>query len=163
MPEPNMIVPLSLLILLFFTETAVGAASYAPTTPSSKCCNPKCKRTRVPNVSSPVKACNASNQILADHETQSSCDNPTAGGAYACANEQPWQIDDTTSYGFAAVSLQGEDKSTWCCACYNLTFTSGLVQNRTMVIQAVSVVSGNEENTFDLFVRMCFGERVGAL
>ena len=145
--------PLSLAIILFLSENTVGATKSARTTRSWNCCKPSCSWQRVANVSNPVKVCDASNNMLADYEKPSSCDNPTAGGAYACADEQPWQIDDALSYGFAAVSLQGQDKSTWCCACYNLTFTSGLLRNRTMVIQAVSAVSGLEDNTFDLFVR----------
>lgn len=147
--------PLSLAILLLLSKTTVETVNSALTTRSWNCCKPSCSWPRVANVTSPVKACDASNNMLTDYEKQSSCDNPTTGGAYACADEHPWQIDDTTSYGFAAVRLEGEDRSTWCCACYNLTFTSGLLLNRTMVIQAVSMVSGIRTNTFDLFVRMC--------
>ncbi|KAL8674350.1 MAG: hypothetical protein Q9168_001210 [Polycauliona sp. 1 TL-2023] len=73
------------------------------------------------------------------------CDKASTGGGYACADQYPWQVNDTTSYGFAAVHLGEADKSAWCCARYPLDFTSELVQNplqnRTMVVQAVSVTS----------------------
>ena len=76
------------------------------------------------------------------HETQNAnryhqgCDN--GGGAFMCSSQSPWAINDTVSYGFAAVKLAGSSEQQWCCQCYELTFTSGPVKGKKFVIQAVN-------------------------
>lgn len=141
--------PLYAPILLSLIGVGAETTRSAFTTRSWNCCKPSCSWSGVANVTQPVTACDTTNIPLSDPKVQSSCD---GGDAYACANLSPVQINETMSYGFAGVQLEGEDKSGWCRACYGLTFTSGLVRNRTMVVQAVSLVTGTQVNTFDLFV-----------
>ena len=144
-----MLVYLSFLLLLYTRLLKAGAAGSANTTRSWNCCKHSCSWPGAGNVSRPVKTCDRSNSIRADYVNASSCDD--GGEAYACADLQPWPIDNTTSYGFAAVQLSGETEKAWCCACYNLTFTSDVLQNRKMMVQAVSSTSG-DSSTFDLQV-----------
>lgn len=130
----------------------LGATKSARTTRSWNCCKPSCSWPDVANVTNPVTSCDRGNTPLTDYAQTSSCDKPPDGGAFACADQHPWQIDEKTSYGFAAVQLVGEDRSEWCCACYRLTFTSGRLPNRTMVVQAVSLTAPADIDTFDLYV-----------
>lgn len=142
-----------LLSTFFLTQPLpIEAATSARTTRSWNCCKPSCAWPDVANVTNPVKSCDRTNTPLTDYTRTSSCDKPLDGGAFTCASQHPWQIDDRTSYGFAALQLVGKDRSEWCCACFNLTFTSGLLQNRTMVVQAMSLTGPAETDTFDLYV-----------
>lgn len=138
--------------------STTGASVGALTTRSWNCCKHSCSWLGVVNVSKPVTTCDKNNVPLEDYNQPSSCDDPFEGAAYACADQHPWQVDDTISYGYAAVQLGGADKSTWCCACYELQFNTGVGQspllNRTMVVQAVSMTNSVASNTFDLLVRI---------
>lgn len=131
----------------------VESAKTARTTRSWSCCKPSCSWFGVANVTNPVTTCDRGNTPLEGYTQTSSCDQPTDGGAFACAEQHPWELDDETSYGFAKVQINGQDRRAWCCACYSLTFTSGLLLNRTMVVQAVGVTD-SAEDTFDLLVPM---------
>lgn len=138
--------------------STTGASVGALTTRSWNCCKPSCSWPEAADVNNPVTTCDKSNVPLESYNQTSSCDKPPEGGAYACADQHPWQVDDTISYGYAAVHLAGADKSTWCCACYELHFNTGVGQspllNRTMVVQAVSMTDSVASNTFDLLVRI---------
>ena len=61
-------------------------------------------------------------------------------------------IDNDTSYGYAAVKLAGNQESGWCCACYELTFTSGPVKGKRMVVQATNTGGDLGDNHFDLAI-----------
>lgn len=139
----------SILLLLAFLPIVAGTAGSAFTTRSWDCCKPACSWNGTADVSAPVAVCDATNKSLRDFDEESSCG---SGNANLCANQQPWQIHATTSYGYAAARLKGQDRSEWCCACYNLTFTSGVVRNHTMVVQAISMLSNTLDNTFNLLV-----------
>ncbi|UPX13266.1 uncharacterized protein EKO05_0003783 [Ascochyta rabiei] len=67
-----------------------------------------------------------------------------------CTNQSPWAINDSFAYGFAAVKLAGVSESSWCCACYELTFTSGTVKGKKMIAQATNTGSDLGDNHFDL-------------
>jgi len=69
-----------------------------------------------------------------------------------CSNQSPWAINDTVSYGFAAVKLAGSSESQWCCQCYELTFTTGPVKGKKFVIQAVNTGGDLGQNHFDLAI-----------
>lgn len=141
-----------LVVLLSLLRITAGIAKTALTTRSWNCCKLSCSWPEVANVSSPLTAYSSSNSPSRVFEQPSSCDKPVDRGAYACADESPLQVDETTSYGFPAVQLAEEDRSAWSCACYKLTLTSGLIQDRAMVVQAVSMIFGIESDTCDLFV-----------
>lgn len=52
-----------------------------------------------------------------------------------CNDNQPWAVSDDLAYGFAATALSGKGESETCCSCYELTFTSGEVKGKRMVVQ----------------------------
>jgi hypothetical protein len=88
--------------------------------------------------------------LLSDFTTVSACESD--GRAYMCANQSPWAVDDTTAYGFAAVKLSGKTESDWCCACYELTFTSGPVLGKKMIVQATNTGGDLGNNHFDIAI-----------
>lgn len=70
-----------------------------------------------------------------------------------CTNQSPWAVSSTLSYGFAATNIAGGSESSWCCACYQLTFTSGAVAGKTMIVQSTNTGGDLGNNQFDLAVR----------
>lgn len=61
-----------------------------------------------------------------------------------CSDLSPWAIGESMAYGFATVS----NASPSCCSCYMLTFTSGPIVGKQMVVQAVN---GNSDVSADQF------------
>lgn len=102
---------------------------------------PSCGWPGKASVSNPVQICDINNNPLADANTQSACD---GGSSYMCSSQQPFVVSDTLAYGFAAVNIAGGSESTWCCACYALTFTSTSLANsgKTFIVQAVNTGGG---------------------
>nr|5GLX_A Chain A, Glycoside hydrolase family 45 protein [Thermothielavioides terrestris NRRL 8126] len=111
------------------------------------CCKPSCAWPGKAAVSQPVYACDANFQRLSDFNVQSGCN---GGSAYSCADQTPWAVNDNLAYGFAATSIAGGSESSWCCACYALTFTSGPVAGKTMVVQSTSTGGDLGSNQFDI-------------
>lgn len=70
-----------------------------------------------------------------------------------CSSQQPWAVTDDLSYGFAAVNIAGGSESSWCCACYELTFTSGTAAGKKMIVQATNTGGDLAGNQFDISVR----------
>lgn len=73
-----------------------------------------------------------------------------------CSDESPWAISETLSYGYAAVNIAGGIEASWCCACYELTFTSGPVAGKQMIVQATNTGGDLGANHFDLAVCLTF-------
>lgn len=67
-----------------------------------------------------------------------------------CANQAPWAVSDNLAYGFAAVRINGQTESQWCCACYELTMTSGPATGKRMVVQAINTGGDLGSNHFDI-------------
>ena len=65
-----------------------------------------------------------------------------------CSDQSPWAVTDDLAYGFAAVSTGNPS----CCACYQLTFTSGPIKGKKMVVQATNTGSDVGQTQFDLAV-----------
>lgn len=59
-------------------------------------------------------------------------------------------MSDDLAYGYAAVNIAGGSESSWCCACYELTFTSGPVAGKKMVVQATNTGGDLSGNQFDI-------------
>lgn len=88
--------------------------------------------------------------MITDLNAVSGC---TSGGtSYTCANNEPWAVSDSLAYGFAAVHISGGTESTWCCQCYQLTFTSGPASGKTLVVQATNTGGDLGSNQFDLLI-----------
>jgi len=67
-----------------------------------------------------------------------------------CSNQSPWAVNETTAYGWAAVNIAGSNEAAWCCACYELTFTSGPVSGKKMIVQATNTGGDLGNNHFDI-------------
>ena len=139
----------------FLTTAAFLAALVAADSGSGKttrywdCCKPSCAWNNLDSlgISAAAKTCDKSDAPLAGGDTaQSGC---TGGTAYMCSNESPWAVSDSLAYGFAAVSA-GSPK---CCQCYKLTFTSGPVNGKVMIVQATNTGNDVGSASFDLAVR----------
>jgi hypothetical protein len=100
--------------------------------------------------SNPVLTCDKNGSPLrGDYLAKSGCE---GGPAYSCTNHSPWRVSENLSYGFAAVKLAGGSEQTWCCACYELTFTSGPVKGKRMIVQATNTGYDLKDNHFDIAV-----------
>lgn len=72
-----------------------------------------------------------------------------------CNNQSPWGVSTDLAYGYAAVRISGLTERDWCCACYELTFTSGAASGKKMVVQATNTGGDLGENHFDIASRFC--------
>ncbi|KDQ31420.1 glycoside hydrolase family 45 protein [Pleurotus ostreatus PC15] len=145
------------LLSLVFAATAL-AQQTGKTTRYWDCCKPSCSwsgkaslhsATSSADVTRPVLTCNAQGSTLTDPNVRSGCD---GGSAFTCTSNSPWAVNDDLAYGFAAVSLSGSSESKWCCGCYELTFTSGPVAGKRMVVQATNTGGDLGSNHFDLLM-----------
>jgi len=148
-----MILPKKVLLALlpFFLEANAQASGTGTTTRYWDCCKASCGWTGKASVSNPVMSCDSSDSDLTDYGAKSACDG--GGPAYMCTDQSPWAVSDTLAYGFAATTIAGGTESSWCCACYQLTFTSGAVAGKTMIVQATNTGGDLGSNQFDLAVR----------
>ncbi|KAL3421913.1 glycoside hydrolase family 45 protein [Phlyctema vagabunda] len=139
-----------LTFLPFLIQVEALASGSGTTTRYWDCCKPSCAwsgKASLASGSTPVTTCDKSNNPLTDVNAKSACD---GGSAYQCSNESPWAVSDALSYGYAAVNIAGGSESSWCCACYELTFTSGPVSGKKMVVQATNTGGDLSGNQFDL-------------
>ncbi|KAJ4317684.1 hypothetical protein N0V84_007202 [Fusarium piperis] len=111
------------------------------------CCKPSCSWSDKAAVSAPALTCDKNDNPISDANAKSGCD---GGSAFSCTNYSPYAVNDNLAYGFAATKLSGGSEATWCCACYALTFTTGPVKGKTMVVQSTNTGGDLGENHFDL-------------
>jgi hypothetical protein len=141
-----------LALLPYFVQVHAGASGIGTTTRYWDCCKPSCawpgKATLAPG-STPVQTCDISDSPLTDANAGSGCG---GGTAYMCSNESPWSVTEDLAYGYAAVNIAGGSEESWCCACYELTFTSGVVAGKKMIVQATNTGGDLGSNQFDISV-----------
>ncbi|KAI9752226.1 MAG: hypothetical protein M4579_005702 [Chaenotheca gracillima] len=142
------IVALSALVALV-PFTSAQASGSGKTTRYWDCCKPSCAWPGKGDVTSPVTTCDIDNNPLTDPNAASGCQ---GGNSYMCADQSPWAVSDDLAYGFAAVNIAGGTESGWCCACYELTFTSGAIAGKKMVVQATNTGGDLGSNQFDLAI-----------
>ncbi|KAI1091563.1 glycoside hydrolase family 45 protein [Rostrohypoxylon terebratum] len=129
---------------------AAQASGSGVTTRYWDCCKPSCAWSGKTPSGQMVGTCNRNDQPLNDGgATASACN---GGGAYMCGNQSPWAVSDSLSYGWAAVKLAGQTETQWCCSCYELTFTSGPVAGKKMIVQASNTGGDLGDNHFDLAI-----------
>jgi hypothetical protein len=145
-----------LALLPFFLATpSLAVSGTGVTTRYWDCCKPSCSWSGKASLKTgPVQSCDKNDNVLANVDAKSACDN--GGPAFMCSNESPWAVSDSLAYGYAAVSIAGGTEASWCCACYELTFTSGPVSGKKMVVQATNTGGDLGQNHFDLGVRIPF-------
>jgi hypothetical protein len=148
-----MLLPAATLISFLPLILQASAQSSGKTTRYWDCCKASCGwkgKTSLAAGSNPVGSCDRQDRLLTDYEAVSGCNN---GGAYMCSNQSPWAVSETLAYGYAATTIAGGSESSWCCACYELTFTSGTVKGKKMIVQATNTGADLGNNHFDLAVR----------
>jgi hypothetical protein len=124
------------------------ASGTGQTTRYWDCCKPSCAWPGKGS-STPVGTCDKSDNPLNDGgATKSGCD--SGGSAFMCSSHSPWAVNDDLAYGWAAVNIAGSSESQWCCACYELTFTSGPVSGKKMIVQATNTGGDLGNNHFDI-------------
>jgi hypothetical protein len=147
------------LVLLNFFAVTVSSSNLnysgtAVTTRFWDCCKPSCAWKNKGDVTRPVASCGIDDKIL-DTDAGTGCN---GGTAYPCSNQQPWAVNDTFSYGFAGVFITpeltgGKIEESWCCACYQLDFTSEPLRGKTMLVQASNTAYDiKTDNRFSLAV-----------
>ncbi|RMZ28935.1 hypothetical protein D0859_07004 [Hortaea werneckii] len=99
------------------------------------CCKGSCAWEGKADVSAPITTCDADDNPLSEANAKSGCD---GGSAYMCSDQSPWAVSSDLAYGFAAVSIPGGSESSWCCSCYELTFTSTSIAGKKMIVQATN-------------------------
>ncbi len=65
-----------------------------------------------------------------------------------CSDQSPWSVSADLAYGFAAVNADAPA----CCSCYQLTFNSGPVSGKKMIVQATNTGTDVSDTQFDLAV-----------
>ncbi|KAM0335277.1 hypothetical protein ACHAQA_000322 [Verticillium albo-atrum] len=115
------------------------------------CCKPSCAwPDKAALASGPVGTCDINDRPLASADAPSGCE--PGGTAFMCSGHSPWEVTPDLAYGWAAVRVAGGDESSWCCACYELTFTSGPVAGKKMVVQATNTGADLGDNHFDIAI-----------
>ena len=142
------ILPFQITVLLTLLPliAPVIAQTAGKTTRYWDCCKPSCAWPR-DGITAPVRSCTGYDVVLKDVNAKSSCG---GGGAYTCSDQTPWAVSDTLAYGFASVSAAGGDAK--CCGCYELSFTSGPVSGKKMVVQATNTGGDVGSTQFDIAV-----------
>ena len=141
-------------LAIFSSVTSAALTGSGNSTRGWNCCKPSCSWQGKANVTSPVATCNKDNTPLNDLSATSACSN---GTAYGCADQAPWQVDNATAYGYSAVVITGKTEAEWCCACFELTFTSGPARGRKMTVQSVDSLPDMGVNQFSLAVCITLG------
>ncbi|KAH5450680.1 hypothetical protein HBI30_136790, partial [Parastagonospora nodorum] len=132
------IVALGLLATSYAASSAVqGTGS---TTRGWSCCKNSCSWSNKAPVSKPVLSCDAQDNFLDSPARRDGCD--SGGGSFGCSDLSPWAANADLAYGFAGVNLAASNETAWCCSCYSLTFTSGPVNGKKMIVQVTT--TGND-------------------
>ncbi|KAJ3339894.1 hypothetical protein HDU93_007668 [Gonapodya sp. JEL0774] len=129
-----------------------GLSGDAKTTRYWDCCKPSCGWSGNTGLGVGSRICSKSGNTLTDSNVMSGCGGggstgPEDGFSYTCIDNQPIVINDQLAYAFAAAPFS--DMSS-CCACYELTFTSGPVAGKKLVVQKVNTGGDLGSNQFDL-------------
>ncbi|KAF2193277.1 carbohydrate-binding module family 1 protein [Zopfia rhizophila CBS 207.26] len=115
------------------------------TTRGWSCCKNSCSWSNKALVNSPVISCDNRDNLLDNPARRDGCE--SGGGSFACSDLSPWAQSNDFSYGFAGVNLAGSNESAWCCGCYQLRFTSGSVNGKTMIVQFdIAIPGGGQGN-----------------
>jgi hypothetical protein len=129
---------------IYLSDSAPGK-----TTRYWDCCKVSCGWNGKAPFSAPVQSCAKNGRDAVDVNAANGCD---GGPSYACNSNQPWAINDNLAYGFAAAHLTGKSEKDWCCACYELKFTSEAANGKTFVVQVTNTGDDLGENHFDLMI-----------
>lgn len=116
------------------------------------CCKPSCAWPGKSIVNRPVETCYKNGSVIRVKgyaNIKSGCE---GGESFACENNAPFVISKNVSYGFVAAKLQNMDEGGWCCACYELVFTTDPVKGKKMIVQVTNTGYDLGDNHFDLHI-----------
>ncbi|KAF2689182.1 glycoside hydrolase family 45 protein [Lentithecium fluviatile CBS 122367] len=142
------------LFVISGTALQLNYSGEAVTTRFWDCCKPSCAWKDKAAFSRPVLSCTADDKST-EIDAGTGCN---GGTGFQCSNQQPWSVNDTFSYGFAGVYIKpeltgGKIEDAWCCACYQLDFTSEPLRGKSMIIQASNTAYDvKTDNRFSLAV-----------
>ncbi|ESZ97378.1 hypothetical protein SBOR_2262 [Sclerotinia borealis F-4128] len=148
--------PMKTLIALlpFFLQVSAQATGSGTTTRYWDCCKPSCAwdgKATLESGSGPVGTCDVNDSPLSD-PTAIAVSGCSGGTSYMCSDQSPWAVTDDLAYGYAAVNIAGGSESSWCCACYELTFTSTALAGKKMIVQATNIGGDLGSNQFDIAI-----------
>ncbi|KAF7886014.1 hypothetical protein EAF00_010117 [Botryotinia globosa] len=146
--------PIKTLVALlpFFLQVSAQASGSGTTTRYWDCCKPSCAwsdKAALASGSGPVGTCDVKDSPLSD-PTAVAVSGCNGGTSYMCSDQSPWAVTDDLAYGYAAVNIAGGSEASWCCACYELTFTSTALAGKKMIVQATNTGGDLGSNQFDL-------------
>ncbi|KAI9647162.1 hypothetical protein NHQ30_003545 [Ciborinia camelliae] len=149
--------PMKTLVALlpFFLQVSAQASGSGTTTRYWDCCKPSCAwsgKTTLASGSTPVGTCDIKDSPLSDPTGNAASGCASGGTAYMCSSQSPWAVTDDLAYGYAAVHIAGGTEASWCCACYELTFTSTVLAGKKMIVQATNTGGDLNSNQFDLAI-----------
>ncbi|XP_050500135.1 endoglucanase-like isoform X2 [Diabrotica virgifera virgifera] len=125
-----------------------GKSGYGTTTRYWDCCKPSCawkENIKTPDME-PIATCATDGVTVVNASVQSGC---IGGTSYMCNNQQPFVVNETLGYGFAAVSFSGGVDNDLCCSCYLLTFQNQ-INNKKLVLQFTNTGGDLGSNQFDI-------------
>ncbi|KAF2789279.1 carbohydrate-binding module family 1 protein [Melanomma pulvis-pyrius CBS 109.77] len=146
-------------LLSLFASALLGGANAAAhsavkgtgsTTRGWSCCKNSCSWANKAPVNSPVISCDATDNLGLSPARRDGCE--SGGGSYACSDLSPWAVSNDLSYGYAGVNLAATNETAWCCSCYQLSFTSGPVNGKKMIVQVVNSGTDLGNDQFDLAI-----------
>lgn len=124
-----------------------GKSGKGITTRYWDCCKPSCASQYWVKNSKPIASCAVDGKTNILTDDKSGCED--GGDAYMCTNQQPWVVNKTLAYGFAAVSFTGGVDTTLCCICLLLNF-EGQLKGKQMLVQYTNTGGPLAVNQFDL-------------
>ncbi|KAF2431620.1 glycoside hydrolase, partial [Tothia fuscella] len=143
---------LALVTIACLSGLGLAASGTGYVTHYWDCCKPSCAWPNHAPVTNPVQICDINDHKISDQLAGAGCTDADNGKAYMCSNQTPWATDDFFSFGFAAVNIVGQSDKDYCCSCYSLTFTSGKIKGKKMIVQATNTGFDLNANQFDIAV-----------
>jgi len=115
------------------------------------CCKPSCAwADKGAFKQTPVLSCNVDDKPLFDAQAGTGCN---GGESHECSSAAPWAVSDELSYGFVGAYLKGGEESTWCCGCYEMTFSNEKLKGKKMIVQAANTNYDDvNKNIFNLAI-----------
>lgn len=101
-----------ILVLSAICLVGVTFAAHGRTTRYWDCCKSSCSWGDKARVSQPVLTCAKDGNTPVEHEVTNVCGGGgLPGKAYMCNNQQPWTVNSSLAFGFAAASISGQNEA----------------------------------------------------
>jgi Glycosyl hydrolase family 45/Fungal cellulose binding domain len=135
----------------FVTFCSAQLTGTARTTRYWDSCAASCVWNNKADFASLLQSVTKSGAVSTDKNGPSGCISTAPNARFADPKQQPIVVNENLALGYAAAgSLNGLDERELCCSCMELTFTSGPVSGKRMVVQVINTGSDLGYNHFDL-------------